>query len=423
MRLPTILRDPEVPMNVCKLLFTFGASFLLQGWQASYAQSASDDAFYSAPSPLPLAEPGAVIRIADLLSSAALPGAARNILVLYHSQSIDGRDIAVSGTIAFPKGEPPANGWPITTWTHGTTGIGPACAPSRDRPDGPEHLFLGVKQAMMNAYVERGYVVVATDYEGLGTPGPHPFLQGVSAGRGAIDIIRAARALDKRISTNYVIVGHSQGGHADLFAAAIGPNYAPELTLKGNVAIAPASHIGETVTAMTMMATPSYALGYAMYVLQSFASNHAEIDLKRILAPNALAHLSETMASCITKTVSEGYWATAIPKAQFVYEADISPVLAVAAQNDPSVLRISAPTLILQGSADDTVKPIWTDEVVRSLCKTGNNVTYTIDPGATHETVVPQAAAEIATWIDARFGNAATIGNCAALPSSAIGPR
>ena len=391
----------------------------MAGSHCVHAQSMAGDDFYAPPSPLPPAEHGAVIRSRPLTNSAALPSAARNLLVLYHSKSIDGRDIAVSGTIAIPAGEPPAGGWPMTTWTHGTTGIGPACAPSKDTPTGPEHTFLGMKQVLMDDYVKRGYVVVATDYEGLGGPGLHPFLQGVSAGRGALDIMRAARAIDPRIGTRYVVVGHSQGGHADLFASALGPDYVPELTLLGDVAMAPASHIASSVQGMATATKPSYALGYVTYVLQSFASNHPAIDLKTILTPQALAHLPQTRRNCITKTVSEGYWATAIPKDQFVARADLSAVLKVAATNEPDSLRIAAPTLVVQGTADDTVLPPRTDSVVRSLCKNGNNLQYTVYPGATHETIVTQAAAQIRSWVDARFAGTKMESNCSGLPSAA----
>ncbi|HEY6832585.1 MAG TPA: alpha/beta fold hydrolase [Pseudolabrys sp.] len=364
-------------------------------------------------------EHGTLIRTQPLTDAAALPSAARNLLVLYHSKSIDGRDITVSGTVAIPKGSPPAGGWPVTTWAHGTTGIGPACAPSRDTPQGPEHLFLGMKQALMDDYVKRGYVVVATDYEGLGAPGLHPFLQGTSEGRGIIDIMRAARMIDARIGTRYVVIGHSQGGQAALFAAALGPDYAPEFTLLGDVAMAPASHIAATVQAMTTASHPSYALGYAMYVLQSFASNHPAIDLTKILTPQALAHLPETRQFCITKTASEGYWATAIPKDQFVAGADLGPILKIAAANEPGDLRIAAPILVLQGTADDTVLPPWTDAVVRSLCKAGNDVRYAVYRGASHETIVTQAAGDIRSWVDDRFGHATTESSCGALPTAA----
>src|SRR6185437_3576372 len=234
----------------------------------SLAQTKQPDAFYRPPSPLPAAQHGKVIRSRPLTDAAALPSAARNLLVMYHSTSEDGKDVAVTGTVAIPAGDPPAGGWPVTTWTHGTTGIAPFCAPSLDTPAGPEHQFLGMHEVVMDDYVKRGYVVVATDYEGLGPPGIHPFLQGASEAHGALDLIRAAREIDPRVGTRYVAIGHSQGGQADLFTAALGPTYVPELKLLGNIALAPASHIQATLNAMMHASAPSYALGYAIYVLE-----------------------------------------------------------------------------------------------------------------------------------------------------------
>ena len=73
----------------------------------------------------------------------------------------------------------------------------------------------------------------------------HPYLIGVSEGRSVIDIVSAARGLSRKVGRRWVAVGHSQGGHAALWAAALGPRYAPGLRLRGAVPLAPASHIGE----------------------------------------------------------------------------------------------------------------------------------------------------------------------------------
>ena len=126
------------------------------------------------------------------------------------------------------------------SWAHGTTGIADVCAPSRN-PKGP-YTFYAAKQ--FGAWLKAGYAVANTDYEGLGTPGIHPYLVGRSEGRGVVDIVRAARQLDGRLSRRYVIAGHSQGGHAALFAAALAPHWAPDLRLRGVAAFAPASHLG-----------------------------------------------------------------------------------------------------------------------------------------------------------------------------------
>jgi pimeloyl-ACP methyl ester carboxylesterase len=407
---------PTIPLRILYIVaaLVFCMVVPMQGG----AESSNVNAFYLPPSPLPASEHGKVIRSRNLTDAAALPSAARNLLVMYHSTSEDGKDVAVTGTIAIPAGNPPAGGWPVTTWTHGTTGIAPLCAPSLDTPNGPEHQFLGMHEVVMDDYVKRGYVVVATDYEGLGPPGLHPFLQGASEAHGALDIILAARQIDPHIGTRYVAIGHSQGGQADLFTAALGPAYVPELKLLGNIALAPASHIADTLTGMMQGSSPSYALGYAMYVLESFASNHSDIELNKILTKQALDHLPETLNACITATVSKGYWATAIPKDQFLPGADLTSVLKVSEQNEPNGLKINVPTLVAQGTADDTVMPSWTDYVVGSLCKSGTPLEYIVQRGATHETVLTSSTDQMKVWVDARFAAKSADSNCGALPSA-----
>ena len=80
---------------------------------------------------------------------------------------------------------------------------------------------------MLNLWVKRGWAVVKTDYEGLGTPGPHPYLAGASAARGTIDIVTAARHLHPGIGRRWAVMGHYQGGHAALFTASLAPARAP----------------------------------------------------------------------------------------------------------------------------------------------------------------------------------------------------
>src|SRR5947209_5919746 len=91
-------------------------------------------AFYTPPRHLPGSRPGDLIRWRPLTTGARLPSASRNLLVLYRSTALNGRAIAVSGTVAIPKGKPPKHGWPVISWAHGTAGFGDPCAPSLDGP-------------------------------------------------------------------------------------------------------------------------------------------------------------------------------------------------------------------------------------------------------------------------------------------------
>ena len=120
----------------------------------------------------------------------------------------------------------------VVAWAHGTTGVARQCAPS---------LYPAALRwipGLANA-IGRGYVVAATDYPGLGTVGVHPYLIGESEGRAVLDSVRAARHLDGAgANEHFAVWGHSQGGHAVLFAGALAPRYAPELRLAGVAAAA-----------------------------------------------------------------------------------------------------------------------------------------------------------------------------------------
>lgn len=166
---------------------------------------------------------GDLVRTAPLRGGGnALDGAARNLFITYRTLGIKGRLVNVTGTLALPKGRAPKHGWPVFSWAHGTTGIADRCAPSRNNLDSASNVLL-------NKVLKAGFAVVRTDYEGLGGLGEHPYLNGVSEGRSVLDIVRAARRRYRSIGRTMLIGGHSQGGHAALWAASLAHRWTPEL--------------------------------------------------------------------------------------------------------------------------------------------------------------------------------------------------
>ena len=90
----------------------------------------------------------------------------------------------------------------------------------------------------------RGWVVVAPDYAGLGGRGVHPFLVGPDTAHAVLDAVRAARAVpDAAARPRFAIWGESQGGHAALWTGQLARRYAPDLTLVGVAAAAPATDL------------------------------------------------------------------------------------------------------------------------------------------------------------------------------------
>ena len=148
-----------------------------------YATSAG----YTVPAPLPSAAPGTLISKRDAPAQARLVGAAHAWQVLYHSTNLSGHDIVVSGLVLVPKGTPPAGGWPLVAWAHGTSGLADQCAPSIAKELGNDSTAMHEVTALLAANL----AVVASDYPGLGTPGLHTYLIGQADARAVIDSVTA----------------------------------------------------------------------------------------------------------------------------------------------------------------------------------------------------------------------------------------
>ena len=202
-------------------------------------EAGAQSAFYLASRAELAGRPGTLIRTEPMLGA---PDGAAAYRVLYRSRGLHDEPIAVSGVVIIPAGPAPPDGRPIVAWAHPTTGVVPRCAPSLA-------LFMFQQVQGLRAMVERGYVVTATDYPGLGTAGPHPYLVGISEGRAVLDSVRAARIIGGADSSRrFAVWGHSQGGQASLYTGILAKTYAPELDLVGVAAAAPATELAKLMT-------------------------------------------------------------------------------------------------------------------------------------------------------------------------------
>ena len=175
---------------------------------ASTLPAPDGDAFYTPPDPLPAGQPGDIIWSRPF----AGPGGSQGYQVLYLSETATGAPVAVSGVVVVPGANAPAapaGGRPVLAWAHGTTGMGDSCAPSKQYPSGQ-----ATEIAIAGVATGQGYIYTATDYEGLGPPGDHPYVVGQSEGRNVLDSARAGIRLagSGGAATSPVVVwGHSQG--------------------------------------------------------------------------------------------------------------------------------------------------------------------------------------------------------------------
>jgi pimeloyl-ACP methyl ester carboxylesterase len=353
--------------------------------------------FYSAPFSAKGHKHGDVIRARKLTGQDVLKNASANWLVLYQGTGVDGKPTAISGTVSIPKGKAPKDGWPVITWAHGTTGIADSCAPSITNVN--QHYDF----ALLQGWLKAGYAVVRTDYEGLGTPGTHPFLIGTSEGRAVLDIATAARQLDPSLGKRVLISGHSQGGHAALWAASLAAKWAPKLKIVGTVAFAPANHLGEQAVAIPSLKDPSGLSGLASLIVRAVDATNPSLGIPALLSDPATALYPQTLTKCLPDLEKTDSFGGLAPASLFKTGADTAPLIAKLNANDPEDLTFKTPLLIEQGEADTTVFPGLTDELVAEYKSHGMHPTYDTYDGVVHEQVVKTGAKDASAWIAKRF--------------------
>jgi pimeloyl-ACP methyl ester carboxylesterase len=358
------------------------------------------DAFYTAPKHLPKGV-GEVIWQRKAKGLMQVDGAQSNTLVLYTTATEQGKTAPVSGVVSVPKGKPPKQGWPVISFAHGTTGIADICAPSRIVAGGPNAGSVSYSDPQVAEWVNAGYAVVRTDYRGLGTPGEvHPYIIGEPAGRSVVDIVTASRELGLDIGKKYLIAGHSQGGHAALWAA--GPDaqkFAPKLKLRGTVAYAPASHLAEQADLLPALTSPSGLSAIVALIIRGTETQSPQIIPSQILSDPAFALYPTIDQVCLDELGKADSYGGIAPADMQRDGSDLSPVLNVLREQNPAV-KTKAPILMLQGTADNTVFPFTTDMLNDELVNLGDQVTYSKYDGVDHVGILSAAEAEALAFME-----------------------
>jgi pimeloyl-ACP methyl ester carboxylesterase len=369
---------------------------------ASAANAQTD--FYRAPRSEVAGAPGTLVR-QEVIDGAPLGATAYR--VLYRSTGLDNRPILVSGVVIVPPGDPPPGGRPIVAWAHPTSGVVPRCAPSLA-------IFLFEQIQGLRSFVRDGYVVAATDYPGLGTEGPHPYLVGTSEARAVIDSVRVAGSLPGAGGgKKFVVWGHSQGGHAALFTGIIAKTYAPELDLLGVAAAAPATDLamlmnedidsvgGKNITAMTLWSWQRVF----------------DAKMDKVVDPRAMPAVDQLAQECIegpfdirrrqlTEQPLERYFLTV------KHPSDVEPWHTLLATNSPGVLSPEIPVFLAQGDDDVIVHPDVTKAYAAKLCKGGSKVRMLSMPNIGHGRAAQASTQAMLAWVGDRFAGAAVPDDC-----------
>ena len=360
-----------------------------------------------------LSQPGKLLRQEALNQQQSNPGAGKNIRLLYSStDGIDGKDmIAVSGVLFLPKGNAPAGGWPLMAWTHGTVGIADICAPSWNGRQEQDRKHL-------QHWLENGYAVVASDYQGLGTPGTHPYLATRPEAYSNLDIIRAVQSADFPVSKKVVLFGQSQGAGAAVATAGHAADYAPDVDVVGVVATGVPFFSPKALVALQQSRPQDKVdpmLGYNMLALSLVQRINPDFKLADYVAADILP-----IAKSVHNTCHKNVKARVI-KEQLTYNRVFknSPsdhLVAAFSRMGYPTLKLPVPTLIGTGGKDRDTPPRMQAALVKRTCKAGSNITAIVYPELDHRGVVPRSTGDSLPFVRAVFAGEKVPGNCSDLP-------
>jgi alpha-beta hydrolase superfamily lysophospholipase len=353
--------------------------------------------FYDPPAPWPQGPAGTLIRSEAcndyrFPSDLAPPDLGIAVIrFLYHSRSVASTDVPASGVILLPNGTPPALGWPVVVWAHGTSGVARGAAPSLMKD-----LYYGWEGLLQWPLL--GYAVVAPDYAGLGTNGPHQYLAAPAQANDVLYAVPAARQAARQLGARWVAVGHSEGGLAvlkvaEMQAALKDPNYL------GVVAIAPPGAWEASLGAIN----ESMFRGYAAFVAFGLKAVYPDFEYADLLTPEATK---------LMPVVKEHGWEVSM--ATFAYQVPPGQMLRADWKQNRRlrqfvVLSVAGakptrgPVLLLAGSADETVPAKTVELTFQQLRRQGTAIEYRAYPGLDHDPLVFGSFRDQVRWVEDRF--------------------
>ncbi len=388
---------------VFSLLMALIASYIASTRETNITQSGLD-AFYTPPNPIP-AQPGTLIRSEPL--AVDVPGATA-YRMLYSTQRPDGTPAVSGGMMFIPDGPAPAGGRKVVAWAHGTVGQGDACTPSRSTNP------LQDTTNWLDQMMQFGWVVVSTDYAGMGTPGPNLYLVAQAEVSDVVNSVRAIREFPAaHAGSEYVVWGHSQGGHSSLWSGQLAPKLAPELNLIGVAAAAPAAEL-----TLIMGAQWSTAVGWAIgpEIVESWPVVYPDLPLDGFISPQGQANGARLANECIIAAAIEGLLRIDFGQEFFAVNPTNTDWGVKAREQTPPPLPASMPVFIGQSTADTVVLP-WPNAVLQEKwCKAGSMIEMLWIGDVSHQDTATTIGPAAVDWIADRFAGRPPMRTCDVAP-------
>lgn len=357
--------------------------------------------------------PGILIRQEPLDAHQSVPGAVINTRLLYTSTDglEGGEPIIVSGGLFLPPGTPPEGGWPLLLWSHGTVGIADKCAPTWTG-------YVPFHNDHLQGWLEEGYAIVTSDYQGLGTKGTHPYLATRPAAYSNLDVIRAVQAADFPISDAVVIAGQSQGAGAALATAGHAADYAPELNIRGVVATGVPFFTPEALIAV-QDARPNDVvdpmLGYNFLALTLLAQIDPDFHIEDFVSDEALPLVREVANIC-NRDMRVRIRQAGLTYNKTFKQSPAESLKQAFAQMQFPTLDFPVPVFVGTGADDRDTPPRMQATFVKAACAAGSTLDARLYDGFDHLTVLNHSQTDSKAFVARAFAGTPVPGNCSHLP-------
>lgn len=332
--------------------------------------------------------------------------------IRYWTRTEDNRPVASTGMVVAPREAQPARPRNVISWAHGTSGVAQDCALST-RAD-----FFAITPALGDM-IRAGYVVAASDYPGLGTPGPNAYLAGRETARAVIDAVRAARAIPGAYAGNrFAVWGESQGGHAALWTSVEAGSYARDLALVATAAAAPPTNLPRNLAESSDANVRAFLMAF---VSHSWSERYGAPmgSLFNPISRGVATRLARNNCVQLDATPRLGTILGVLAIKDAIRDTDIATVpvwgdLARRHSVNPRSLR--GPVLIAQSVTDPVVAPQVTRDFARQVCRS-RGLRWIDLPGGDHARSATNSAAETLAWLADRFAGRRPINDCRRIPA------
>lgn len=345
--------------------------------------------------------PGGLIRTVPLNPELSVAGAARAYRILYSTTDQHNSPAVSTGVVFVPPGEAPPGGWPVIAWAHGTVGLGDDCTPSAQPRSARDNEYL-------SHWLNESYVVVGSDYTGLGTPGLMSYLNSVATAHAIIDSVIAAHHMNLPLSPKWALVGQSQGGAAAVASARWATEFSKGsgLDYRGVVATGTPANIDDVIiTAGPDMVLPPglgpIASAYTAYILAGF--RELRPDVNSVLTPAGLtaANQAETLCTAPLSAAVAG-----LTPPQF-FSAPLASLPgmrgALADFMGTPIAGYDRPIFLGVGLKDRDVPPSSTLKFADQLKANGQDVALYVYPDDDHSSTVLTSMADSTPFLQAQF--------------------